>query len=295
MGCAIVAPWPRVRFRNQSILARKRHACDGRTRRRRSIAILPLSPSGRQDGGSIKTRLTLPRRDGSLLTATSFPATVLSKRGRPAEYRRSTMGLLSWMAREPERRMPLSGRLIRTLPRRWRAGAFSGLRSPFLTCQQTGISSTQWWFGPWPGGIYNDHQSAYNYYPFVLFGDRHWLDGCLHAGATDPAPLKATALMGRATSFDQTASFTFPAASGTPSAGKAFHGILYLANTCSQGPRAAAWMLRSLALGAGLGSDSTPERKLIQRLSERELLLLERHEGAQGLPRRSISGAWGLE
>ena len=147
------------------------------------------------------------------------------------------------------------------------SGGFQSVSTPLVDVPSG--TGTVWWFGVSATGTANDHQGAYNYYPFILFGDRHFLDGVYlqaqRSGTNEfdqgSGPPSNT---GSTTERLPQRGFTFPAASGTPSAGKAFHGILYPASTWQGGPRASAWALRSLALGAGLGADSSPERQLIQ-------------------------------
>ena len=139
-------------------------------------------------------------------------------------------------------------------------GLFHDVAQPLRAVPSGSISDQMWWYGPWPNGIFNDHQSAYNYYPFILFGDRHFLDQVYIQGNRT-----GTVQYDEQTSAElrPNRSFTFPPSSGTPPSGITFHGILYPFNTFSQGPRAAAWMERALALGAALGADGTPERLLM--------------------------------
>ena len=141
------------------------------------------------------------------------------------------------------------------------SGDFQDVAEPRSRTPEGAQSDTVWWFGAGPPGVYNDHQGAYNYYPFPMFGDRHWLDLVRMQGNRSGTITFDTWLNGPSSENRPNRSFTFPAASGTPPAGQTYRGILYYANTHSQGIRAAAWMLRSLSLAAAFGADGEMERQ----------------------------------
>ena len=140
------------------------------------------------------------------------------------------------------------------------AGSFSGVTEPLSGVPSGGDNPSVWWFGAWPTGIYNDHQSAFTSLTPQVFGDRHWFDA-MRMQANRTATTTFDGLNGCCAETRPNRTFTFPSGSGTPPAGKTFYGVLYWGNTHAQGPRGGAWMARALASAAALGADGDIERQ----------------------------------
>ena len=143
------------------------------------------------------------------------------------------------------------------------SGYFNNVTEPVATLPGGGSALYGWG----PGGIYQDHQSAYNILPPIMWGDRHYRD-LQQTQTSRIMTAQYDRLNGPNAELRPNRVFTFPSGSGTPPAGKSYYGAQYLGNTFEQGPRAGAWMARAIYLTAGTIADNDPMQPYFFDLSK---------------------------
>jgi hypothetical protein len=117
-----------------------------------------------------------------------------------------------------------------------------------------------WWYGPWPTGIYPDHQAAYSSaFNYPIQGTHYGLEAQLMQMQRSITVHDDFGANYAAETRPQSRTFTIPSSSGTPTyAGVTFYGSHPIGDDYQQGPRSSGWQMRALGLAAAMGADTNP-------------------------------------